>query len=360
MHSVVINRYPYPSSLHRYAMNLFEGSAGDSSLVNIVTNSPKWSNPHIGQDVKVAFHKNFYISGLMSRRTFGNASRLITEIRRSRENVVVHLAAPFADPSFVRGFPVTVTIHDSPEAMFIKGQYRRLSEPLTSYSRRMRLTRMLYSRAMKLPYLCVDSNHVALALKEYGYEGETYVLHPPVSGIFQQIPDKTEARKRLGLPLNRKLILSVSIDEVRKNLDMVKKVMTASKDWASVVRLGSDIGSGYTFSNVDNDTLNLVYNSCDLLLIPSLEEGFGYPVVEAFKVGIPVVASDIEIFREVAGDAAVFVDPLNVEDVMRGIREAIDRRDFFSQKGSERVAQFQMGEFSRKLKIMYDQIVAKF
>ena len=359
MYSLVFNRYPYPSSLYKYAKDLYDGNSGESSLINIITDSSRWLNKHFGQDVNVVMPNHLYISGLMSRLTFRNARRIISEYKQIDERLIVHLAAPFANPSFAAGFPRTVTIHDNPESMFEKGEYRRSSEPLSSYSWRMRMTEMLYHKAMKLPYICVDSKHVAVSMNEYGYNGKALVLYPAVSRIFERVEDKIEARKRLHLPLDRTLILSISIDEVRKNLEMVKKVKSVVKYWASVVRIGSDIGCDYTFKDIDDTTMNLVYNACDLLLMPSLEEGFGYPVVEAFKVGLPVVASDIDVFHEVAGEAAVFVDPLNLDDVLRGVHEAMDNKESITRKGAERVRMFEIEAFSSRLKQIYEVISKK-
>jgi glycosyltransferase involved in cell wall biosynthesis len=64
---------------------------------------------------------------------------------------------------------------------------------------------------------------------------------------------------------------------------------------------------------VPDDVLPLFYNVADVFVSPSLYEGFGLPLVEAMACGIPVICSDIEVFREVAGNAALFVNAQDVE-----------------------------------------------
>lgn len=356
MHSVVLNRFAHPSSLYKYAMDLVDGNYGNSELFNIVTNSSIWTKSHAGTDLRVKLSDNFFVSGIFSRWTFDSVKKNLNIIRRSYDDLTLHLVSPFADPHFISDIPVTVTVHDSPYALFVKGLYRRENESLAQYKRRMWISHKLYDRTMNLPLICVNSEHVGKSLKDYGYEGETFVLYPAVSRFFRKLDDKIALRKKLKLPENKKLVLSVSIDEVRKNLNMVRKVMSVTKEWASFVRIGSDIGAEYNFKDLDDETLNMIYNACDVLLIPSLEEGFGYPIVEAFKVGLPVVASDIEVFREVAGDAAIFSDPLNALELTDGIKSALSERDEIVTKGFRRVSRFEMPVFSERLKQMYGRM----
>ena len=334
MHALVVNRYPPPTSLYQYAHDLVEANSGRSTLLNIKNESPRWVNPHEGIDIKPSLNRNFFLSGLLSRFTFKEARKFILGVSPSYD-FVVHLVAPFASPAFAHGFPTVVTIHDSPLALFKQGLYRKTDESVSTYNNRMRIVRIMYQKAMKLPFLSVNSKHIASAMKEFGYEGEIFVTYPKISSAFQRLDDRMGTRRKLGLPEDKVLILSVSIGEIRKNLEIVKKVMERVKNWASFVRVGTDIGSQYHFSNLDSDTLNSIYNACDLMLVPSLEEGFGYPVAEALKVGLPVVASDIEIFREVAGDCVIYVDPQSVEDISRGLQEALENREILSKKGQK-------------------------
>lgn len=71
---------------------------------------------------------------------------------------------------------------------------------------------------------------------------------------------------------------------------------------------------------------------------PSVYEGFGLPILEAMAAGAPVVTSGISSMPEVAGGAAVLVDPTNVASIADGILEAIDRRDELIAAGRARAS----------------------
>lgn len=63
---------------------------------------------------------------------------------------------------------------------------------------------------------------------------------------------------------------------------------------------------------VDEVDKAAIYQQADLFVFPSLYEGFGMPVLEAMAAGVPVVTSNVSSFPEVAGDAALLADPLDV------------------------------------------------
>jgi glycosyltransferase involved in cell wall biosynthesis len=71
------------------------------------------------------------------------------------------------------------------------------------------------------------------------------------------------------------------------------------------------------------DTLRCFYESAAAFVFPSRYEGFGLPPLEAMACGTPVVTSNVSSLPEVVGEAAVLVNPENVFDIARGIREAL-------------------------------------
>jgi len=94
---------------------------------------------------------------------------------------------------------------------------------------------------------------------------------------------------------------------------------------------------------VPDEELVLLYNACTLFVYPSLFEGFGLPVLEAMACGTPVACSNATSLPEVAGDAAAYFDPLDVEDMAGAIARVLEDsrlREELSRAGLRRAAAF--------------------
>ena len=82
---------------------------------------------------------------------------------------------------------------------------------------------------------------------------------------------------------------------------------------------------------VSEDELYQAYRRAGVFVFPSRCEGFGIPLLEAFSCGCPVIASDIPVFREVAGDAAVYFDPSLHERLAELLLKILSDKDFAGQ-----------------------------
>lgn len=73
------------------------------------------------------------------------------------------------------------------------------------------------------------------------------------------------------------------------------------------------------------------YRNCDLLVFPSLYEGFGYPPLESLSQGTPAAVSDLPVFREVCGEAVAYFDPYSVKSIAAAVRRTVEDPQLRSQ-----------------------------
>ena len=105
------------------------------------------------------------------------------------------------------------------------------------------------------------------------------------------------------------------------------------------------------------DQLRALYAGAEALAYPSLREGFGLPVLEAMAQGTPVVTSHGTSTEDVAGGRAVLVDPLDVDDIAGGLREALRRGDELGEAGIERAAEMTWARTAELTVAAYRELV---
>ena len=116
------------------------------------------------------------------------------------------------------------------------------------------------------------------------------------------------------------------------------------------------------FDQVPDKDLVCFYNMADLFVFPSLYEGFGLPVLEAMACGTPVLTSNRSSLPEVAGEAAILVDPYNVNAITHGIMQLLSDStlaDSMRQKGLERAHQFTWERTARETMAVYERVLAE-
>jgi glycosyltransferase involved in cell wall biosynthesis len=110
------------------------------------------------------------------------------------------------------------------------------------------------------------------------------------------------------------------------------------------------------------DTLRCFYESAAAFVFPSRHEGFGLPPLEAMASGTPVICSNVSSLPEVVGDAAVLVNPANVFEIARGIREVLldDRlRAELIRRGRLQAAKFSWGRTAREVLEIYQEVARR-
>jgi len=111
-----------------------------------------------------------------------------------------------------------------------------------------------------------------------------------------------------------------------------------------VEKQAQKLGDRVSFTGeIDDHTLSNYYANAQTLVLPSLYEGFGLPPLEAMACGCPVIVSDIASLPEVCGDAAVYIDPYDPNDIAEKIKLVVndgDLREKMRLKGLEHAKMF--------------------
>jgi glycosyltransferase involved in cell wall biosynthesis len=107
---------------------------------------------------------------------------------------------------------------------------------------------------------------------------------------------------------------------------------------------------------IDEEDIPALYCGAVVFVFPSLYEGFGLPVLEAMRCGVPVIASNVSAIPEVAGDAALLIDPLNVESLSEAIWQVVHDtalRQTLQEKGVMQAQRFSWEAAARQTLDLY-------
>jgi len=211
--------------------------------------------------------------------------------------------------------------------------------------------------------------------------GRISVVYNGVDAAFHPAPQaEVEAfRRRKKLPA--RFIMHLGTLEPRKNLvrlvqafaqvlrqdrekpgrEPLKLLLAGGKGWDydNIFRAVADLGltgevlfPGY----VPDEELVWWYRAAILFAYPSLFEGFGLPVAEAMACGTPAVTSSVSSLPEVAGDAALLVDPTSVEALAGALRQLLDNPALarqFGERGKAQAARFSWSRTARETVQVY-------
>lgn len=180
--------------------------------------------------------------------------------------------------------------------------------------------------------------------------------------------DKGECQEEVGrkYSIHAPFLLYVGRLQERKNLRRLlsgyarlrtegaeeKLVLVGQKDWmleniqSHVESLGLQDSLKFT-GYVPSQDLPVLYNAAEAFVYPSIFEGFGLPVIEAMACGAPVLTSFGSSLEEVAGNAAILVDPMSEESIARGLGRLVGDRDLRARLGAAGLARSASFSFKR-------------
>lgn len=285
----------------------------------------------IKNDLELEGKKNFKIISLKAKNKFCWNFRILPKRLRA-EPVDIYLTqyiTPFFIPKKIKIFTI---IHDvSFEA------FPELIKPSDLFFLRLLIPRSL-KRADRI--IAVSGFTKDELIRRYGIAPEKIAIIPnAVSDRFvgktYSSQERQAVRKKYGLP--EKFILYLGTLQPRKNLPVLIEAYAKMRKDFPEMRLVLAGGKGHNYDQridqsikeyeledsvlftgfIDEEDKAAVMSAADCFCFPSLYEGFGIPILEAFSVGTPCVVSDIPPHREVAGEAAFFFDPKDSDELAR-------------------------------------------
>jgi glycosyltransferase involved in cell wall biosynthesis len=229
---------------------------------------------------------------------------------------------------------------------------------------------------VRADHILADSENTAQDLAELWNvpSDKISVLYPGVGSRFCPVADATKlecVRRRYDLPQH--FIFAVGTLQPRKNygrlIEAFGRLLSATHDRSlSLVVAG---GKGWLYDSifdsarrlglqkevvfvgyVDDNDLPALYSLAELFVFPSLYEGFGLPVLEAMACGTPVICSEASSLPEVAGDAALMVDPLDVDGWAQAMGQVLNDgglRQTMIGRGMIRASSFSWERAAREL-----------
>lgn len=113
---------------------------------------------------------------------------------------------------------------------------------------------------------------------------------------------------------------------------------------------------------VPNIEMPAIINQCKVFLYPSLRESFGIPILEGMACGVPVITSNTSSMPEIAGDAAILVDPYKSDEIVSAIEQIVNDtafRNSLCEKGIKRAEQFSWQHMAEKYLELYKELLNK-
>lgn len=338
-------------------VTLFHNLAKDGQLPPSLTHLPRKHVPY--------GYKPWRMAVLLAQSGRVAFNRLIPNAKLFHSTE--HLLMP------LRGIPAILTVHD-----LIFKRFPQYHKRLNYWY--LNLAMPLYCRRATA-IIAVSEATKRDVVREYGIDpAKIHVVHEASAEHFQPPTSEQIAMAREKYHLPDQFLLHLSTIEPRKNLsrlldalkqlrqthNQLKLILVGAKGWlyndffAKIEADGlSDVVQPLGW--VPDKDLPAVIGAASLAVQPSLYEGFGLPILEHMACGQVVAASNSSSHPEVGGNAAVYFDPMRVDEMVAVIDRLLSGRDEYhhrQQLGLTQASRFSWQKTARQTKQIYEQILS--
>lgn len=270
--------------------------------------------------------------------------------------------------------PTVITVHDLLQFKYETAMGTSINSLI--YDKLLRISLNTLPRAKKI--ICVSDWTRREVLKRFSLPEEKVVtIYNGVDHTLYKPGNREESRHRLGLPQNQKILLNVGAETRRKNIPMLLKTVARLLQEGiepKLIRVGEKTESTYKllkelgldqhvayFTNVKEAQMPDFYRAADLLLMPSLDEGFGFPFLEALSCGLPSVASDVGPLPEIGGKAALYANPADldgwVNTAKKVLRLSEEQRSALVNAGLSQSEKFSWERNAKETAVVYERLI---
>lgn len=237
-----------------------------------------------------------------------------------------------------RAFKIT-TVHDLTPIKFIKETPKEI---VSVHTKRLEWVKKEVDRVI------APSSATKQDLVELGFDkSKLRVIPEAPSENFKPQDEESISQLRKKFLIPGRYILGVGVSE-RKNTQRIINAFEKVRpgEGLTLVLVGrpevkvEERRGVRLLGHVTDELLPTLYSGAEVLVYTSIYEGFGLPLLEAFACETPVVTSNISSMPEVAGDAAVLVDPYDVGSIAEGIKMALESKKELTKRGLKRVKEF--------------------
>ena len=333
----------------------------------------------VSAKISIAFSMNQYIRNFakaehthINARVFKIAEGLFRKLNRQSSIAEIRKGnfdifhPSYYDPYFVKyldGKPFVLTIHDMTHEVL--PEYFSPNDPIYANKR------LLAEKATRI--IAISECTKQDIIKIYGIdESKIDVIYhgiAPMKAVENnslQLPDKYilyVGERRRYKNFSTLVEAFEQISKTRPDINLVLTGRKLSKEEKALFAQKDISNKVFVFSSIDDNTLALLYRKAEMFVYPSLYEGFGIPILEAFSNQCPVVLSKASCFPEVAGDAAEYFEATNVGALIQSITKILDNksyRDELVAKGNERLKLFTWDNTAKETVKTYKKAIEEF